>query len=418
MPPPCPNLNSALPLPPLLADELVNFVSIYQVPDLSEPVISFLNQGGSSEMVLRAAQAAYPKLASLIDLTNDGQPELLLSTETLSILGCDPGGSGQYIILGQFYDDIDLVPPGIIAIQDLNLDGLPELLLISRAFGGFSTTYLLQIRTWDGQSFSSPIVLPPDYPYRSQGNLGFEDYQHSLWGITYHGGIVDLLDVDHNGTTEFIIKSGLPGHPDLIAHGPWRHAQDTFTWNGEAYVLLRSEIDPPIYRFQAVQDADQAALWGEYDRALALYQDAIFSDQLLGWSPELYEQQQYSFFVDSTPTPFPAPAEEYYHLAAYARFRILVLHALHGYDQDGQIVYDTLIERFPEGQPGYESAVLAQGFWSTYLATHDVGQACTQALKAIWDEAGEILYWLDGDFHGMQAPDYQLVGLCPFGQMK
>ena len=418
MPPPCPRVNSTLPLPPLLADELANFVSIYRVPDLSEPVISFLNQGGSPDIFLRAAQAAYPELASWIDLTNDGQSELLLSTETLSILGCDPGGSGQYIILGQFFDDIDLVPPGIIGIQDLNLDGLPELLLSSRAFGGFSTTYLLQIRTWDGQSFSSPIVLPPDHPYHSQGDLGFEDYQHSLWGITYHSGIVDLVDVDHNGTTEFIINSGLPGHPDLIAHGPWRHAQDVFTWNGEAYVLLHSDIDPPIYRFQALHDADQAALWGEYERALALYQDVIFSDLLLGWSPDLYEQQAYSFFVDSTPTPFPVPAEEYYHLAAYARFRILVLHALHGYDRDGQIVYDTLIERFPAGQPGYESAVLALGFWPAYLATHDVGQACTQALQAVGDDAEDILYWLDGDFHGIQAPDYQRIDLCPFGQMK
>ena len=417
-PPACPGVDPGLPLPAQLVGALADFPGGYPPPDLSNLVVSSLNQGGIPDTFLQTAHPADPEPALMQDLTNDGQPEILLKTGALSILGCDPGGSRGYTVMGQFMDDIDLVPPHILAIQDLNRDGFPELLLTSRAFGGFSTTDLLQICSWDGQEFSSVAVLHPTYPYYNLGDLDFLEIQGRLWGITYHAGSVNVLDDDRNGTVEFIINSGIPGHPDLIASGPWRRAQDVFTWNGEAYVLLHSDIDPPIYRFQALHDADQAALWGEYERALALYQDVIFSDLLLGWSPELYEQQAYSFFVDSTPTPFPVPAEEYYHLAAYARFRILVLHALHGYDRDGQIVFDTLVEKFPEGQPGHASVVLAEAFWPVYLATHDVGQACTQALQAVGDDAEDILYWLDGDFHGIQAPDYQRIDLCPFGQMK
>ena len=183
-------------------------------------------------------------------------------------------------------------------------------------------------------------------------------------------------------------------------------------------MLLRSENDPPIYRFQAVQDADQAALWGEYDRALTLYQDAIFSNILLGWSPELYEQQAYSFLFDSTPTPFLFQSRNtttWQHMPAFASWccmRSMVMIRM------VKLYMIRLVEHFPGGNLGMPFVVLAQGFWPAYLATHDVGQACSQALDAIGDEAGDILYWLDGDFHGRQAPDYQLVDLCPFGQVK
>ena len=419
-PPACPVADTEWWLSSLLASSLAGYPPRYPPPDLSDLVVHFLNQRGNPEAFLSAAQAVDPELAFLQDLTNDGQPEIVLRTGMLSILGCDPGDSGQYTVLGQFVDDIDLVPPVIIAIQDLNRDGYPELLFTSRAFGGLSTSYLLQVRAWDGQAFNSVPILPATYPYRFLGELDFLDFRGTLWGITYHAGRIEVLDADQNGTLEFIIRSGLPGHPDLIASGPWRRAMDIFTWNGEAFVLLRSEIDPAVYRFQAAHDADQAALLGDFERALALYQDVIFSDRLAGWSPKLYDQQsdilEANYRGLPTPTPIPAPPEETSHLVAYAYFRSLVLHALQGEDQQAQLLYDSLILQFPAGQPGHTSAELAAAFWPVYLGTHDVGQACTQALRAVGEGVEDILYWLDGDFHGRQAPAYLPVDLCPYGQ--
>ena len=103
-----------------------------------------------------------------------------------------------------------------------------------------------------------------------------------------------------------------------------------------------------------------------------------------------------------------------YHLAAYARFRILVLHALRGYSVEAQAVYDTLQSNFPEGQPGHASALLGEAFWQAFQVTQDVGQACNQALESMADP-DEIIYWLSG-YHGFQSPNYQPVDLCPFGQ--
>ena len=46
------------------------------------------------------------------------------------------------------------------------------------------------------------------------------------------------------------------------------------------------DLRPPKYRFQAVYDGDDASRFGEYDRALALYQQAVFDEALLGWNPD------------------------------------------------------------------------------------------------------------------------------------
>lgn len=404
-PPPCPIVDPNLALPAELTQNSIDRSGF------SDDVLSFLNQGGSPEILVQAINIYFP-FDDRLDYTNDGQQELILYDREMIILGCNPDGSATYKILGVFSDYKGWWNPKILGTEDINKNGFPEIVLISIAYGGLSTALSLTISEWDGQSIQSVVVSTPAYPYRSIADI-------RGGSIIFEIGSVELQDLDGNGTREIIVHSGISGHPDLLSHGPWRGGTDTFTWNGEAFVLLRSEIDPPVYRFQAVHDADQAILLGEYDKALRLYQEAIFSDKLRGWSPE-HSQQQFDIAAtwydgNPTPTPYPASPEEYYHLAAYARFRILVLHALRGNLVEAQTVYDTLQSKFPQGQPGHESALLAQYFWQAFQATQDVGQACNQSLASMGDQTDEIIYWLSG-FHGMQSPTYKPVDLCPFGQ--
>jgi hypothetical protein len=412
-PPPCPVVNPDVPLPDSIKDKLLNY------NDITDETLEFLNQGGSLDVLLQTIISMYPNeagssdLFDRLDFNNDGQAELLLEIRHLTVLGCSPDGNATYEIYGKFIDEGDIViPPRIETIQDLNHNGFPEMLLTSRAFGFLSTAILLRIVEWDGKGINSVVEVIPSYPYRSIAEIGFFGE-----GIVYEKGSLELEDLDGNGTTEIIVNSGITGHPDTFAHGPWRAGKDILTWNGVAYTLLSSKIDPPQYRFQAVHDADQAALLGEYDEALRLYQEAISSDQLMGWSLELYHQQiELSYLgIESTPTPYPASPEEYGHLAAYAHFRILLLHALRGNLLEAQAVYDTLQSKFQEGQPGYASAVLAQYFWRDFQETQDFGQACNQALASLGEQSVEIITWLSG-FHGWQSPSYAPVDLCPFGQ--
>jgi hypothetical protein len=417
-PPACPLPDASLPLSQELAERQANRNPF--MPNLSEALSDFLNQGGSADTVKKAfASQLGDDFLTYQDMNGDGQAEILLKDASFSILGCGPEKS-KYQVWGTYIDGINLIPPQIRANRDLNGDGLPELVLVSRAFGFFSTALYLQVEGWDGEKMGSLLAPQPAYPYRSVAEIVTGQKQRQVEGIIFEAGEVRLDDIDRNGTVEILVVSDVPGHPDLLSNGPWRGGQDIFTWNGRGFALLSSEIDPPVHRFQAVHDADQSALLGEYDRALDLYQDAVFSDKLLGWSQAHFDQQadQVMALMSGMPTPAPlsAAAEEYAHLAAYAHFRILVLHALRGADEPARAVYETLVEKFPPGQPGSAAAELARLFFAEYQSTGEAGAACRAALSQSGEAAREILPWLSSPHHGFQSPAYQVVDLCPFGQ--
>jgi hypothetical protein len=211
------------------------------------------------------------------------------------------------------------------------------------------------------------------------------------------------------------LKQAIPIWSEYVDGLPWRKETRTCTWNGEKYVLTRTEFSLPEFRFQAVQDADRAALAGEYDRAIDLYRQAIFDDQLDWWSAdrEMYEIQQVAFETPVPwPTPIPDPAE-YYYLAAYSRFRILVLHVLRGFTSDAKIVYDTLQAKFPDGEAGYEFVEMAALFWDEYQGSSDVGAACGKAIEYAAAHP-DILPYLGSHYHGDQDHTYVPDDVCPF----
>ncbi|HKZ70229.1 MAG TPA: hypothetical protein VJ020_09120 [Anaerolineales bacterium] len=233
--------------------------------------------------------------------------------------------------------------------------------------------------------------------------------------------VAKLNDIDGNGTIELILEGGISSGVNYRDGLPWRVQTDTHMWSGEAFVFYRTKYAAPQYRFQAVQDADQATLGREYDTALDLYQEAIFRDELEWWSPErrAYEQALWDaswHFEVPTPTPLPFPTpdpNEYPNLAAYARYRIILLHILRGYLPEATIVYETLQEKFPAGQPGHEFAEMATEFWIDYQTSQDIGQACNQAVEYARSHS-EILTYLGSDYHGWQSHEYTPEDVCPF----
>jgi hypothetical protein len=234
------------------------------------------------------------------------------------------------------------------------------------------------------------------------------------------------IDTDGNGTLELVLKQDIPILSEYSMFLPWRKEERTCMWDGGAFVLTHVELSPPEYRFQAVQDGDRASLAGEYDKALELYQQAIFSDKLDWWTFErrvheigVYGQE---FVIKPTPIPslLPDPLE-YPNLAAYARFRILLLHLLRGYLPEAQTVYATLQEKFPAGQPGHAYAELAAAFWDEYQASQSMGLACGKAIEYATAHPVEILAYLGNSdysetYFGQQSLDYQPEDVCPFDQ--
>ncbi len=392
----------------LVPDFKAAFASYNEVssPDLHTPVLDFLNQGGTQQ----AVKAAFQQNGRDIfqgDLTGDGVPELGIFDQFLSILGCS---GGKYEVLLLTGAEWPFRQTWILSTRDMNLDGLPELVVyIPDACGFLGRCSEVYVYEWNGITFQDR--LQPNNDSRSAMRGAFR---------------VEIKDIDGNGTLDLLMEGGIPNGSPYVEGLPWRVQTDIYQWKDKVLAFYRTEFAPPEYRFQAVQDGDQATLWGEYDKALAWYQQAIFDSQLDWWSPErrLYEQARHTIWGDPTPTPLPQPKPdlaERDNLAAYARFRILLLLSRRGMDGDAKVVYDTLLKKFPVGQAGHAYAQMATVFWSSYQAEHSLKQACAGAIEYAATHEAEILSYIgdikgdyDHRYHGSQSHEYEPQDVCPF----
>jgi hypothetical protein len=234
-----------------------------------------------------------------------------------------------------------------------------------------------------------------------------------------HIASITITDIDGNGTKELVLKDYGPAGFDIIVNfGPWRGKRVVFTWDGLHFLLSFVEMDPPEYRFQALQDADRFFLMGDYDRALGYYQNVIFSKGLEWWSEERkdYERQTYYASLLEPPTPIPPDPDpnEYPTLAAYARYRILLLHLTLGWESDAKVIYDSLQQKFPQGVTGHQYASLATTLWSSYQRSGDLAAACSEVIEYVDGHQDEILYPLN-PYHYGQSHRYTPEDICPIG---
>jgi hypothetical protein len=383
--------------------------------DIPGAILSFLNAGGRRQAVIDVFQAsrlgdpAYIAQHFLeIELTGDKRPELVIGYGNLYIFGCIQNAYQVMVTVRTDRGNFNDVDPRVETVRDLNVDGTPEIVITS-VFAPFTWVRIYQ---WDGEKFLNLVAGDTD-PY-----LGDESVASMI------GAQVSFLDTDGNGTLEIILKGGIPSHLSLYYGGyPWRLETDTYRWNGEAFEFYRQEFGSPEYRFQAVQDGDRASLRGDYEQALGFYQEAIFNDQLEWWSQARRETELACFATPDCPTPTPAaPApdpNEYYNLAAYARFRIMLLHILRGYLPEATIVYQTLQSKFPAGQAGYAFAEIATLFWDQYQSSLNIEQACNAVTQYVKAHPVDILAYLgNGEYevaaYGDQSLYYRPEDVCPF----
>ncbi len=399
-----------------------------EFPHLGEPILAFLNSGGTPQAVIQSLswtenQDLSPdwmydwsitnkdefNKSHLFerDLTGDGIPELVVSRVNLYIFGCR---NEKYEFLLELDNDDFLnrvAAPWINGIEDLNSDGLPEI-VIKSYYGRFGNT-AFRVFEWRLDKFQSLIISEPVSEYFSKSDV----FEISV-------GDLILDDLDKNGTKELIIH----GY-ELITYGlPSRGEQYTFGWNGNNLVLFSREYSKPVYRFEAVQDGDRYSLAGDYDKAITFYQDAIFSDKLDWWSSERNRYKNSCF--DSKPNCpyFPTPPSpdpnEYFNLAAYSRFRLMLIYILHGWQSDAEVVYNELQKQFPNGQVGYAYAELANRFWVEYQQSgNNMERACSKAIEYAESNPVEILSYLgNGDYalayYGEQSLRYTAKDVCPF----
>lgn len=341
-----------------------------------------------------------------IDVTGDTTPDVVMDFSffvegqyadgAIFVFMCREGryeGGAVAVIGGQISSSQD-PDPGIRAIRDMNRDGVPEIIFSYIEIIGTHANFtrVFRILEWDGSKLVDLIQGDSYYPNAASVNNG--------------DGVI--RDRDGDGSLELVLTNGIGRGPEIS--GPQRPRTEIWAWNGVAFTLASVESASPEYRFQAVQDGDEATLRGDYDKALAFYQQATFDDQLLGWSPgQLWPDSLYG----TTPTPTPDP-DERPRLSAYARYRIMILYLVQGFMSEAQIVYETLQDEFPVGVVGHQYAELAALFWEEYKASEDIAAACGKAIEYASAHVEEVLTPLGSGFYGFGQRDYAAEDICPF----
>jgi len=404
----CPVLSSdPPPAPPFILDYLPSVVDwdtlVY--PSMEE-MLAYLNAYGVRP-VLPALEAQLARKGDqwaylYQDLTGDGISELMLYLESsfmyhpMLIVGCQ---GGQYVVLYEQADFDGYLSSYVwFEIQDLNRDGLLDIPVWTGAASQGGHSY--DILTWDGARFSSMLK---------------QDEQTSSDFFVHATGYITLEDRDADFVKEILIITGIPVWSIYYDGLPWRSQTILYKWDGAVYRHQRLDPDPPEYRFQAVQDGDYYTALGEYPHAQELYQQAIFDPDLEWWSPTRRTYLQEAWLAGGSPT-MPEPSidpAEYANLAAYARFRLLLLHLLRGWEDEAAVVYTELQTRYPAGQPGEGFAQAAAIFWQNYQSDSSIGPACTQVQDYIRQHT-DLLFYLGSDHHGWGAPIYDIWSVCPF----
>src|SRR5688572_20085374 len=373
-----------------------------------EAVLSFLNKYGAEVLVNfeRSAGTTAEEEIAFRDFTNDGVPELALrltvniASTSFEIYGCR---DSEYEVLLSIPSNGLGYAPILFSIEDNNNSGIPELTILTSFLsqGGHS----FDVYEWDGEKFAA--ILSPFYQNDPDSKY--------LW--VEATGEIHYVNIDSDILNELILDSGVPVWETYWSGLPWRNKRTYYKWNGQIYSPYKIELAQPEFRFQAIQDGDLAFSQQEYDKALSLYQEAIFSDKLKGYSPEIRDnlraQWDAHFGTTPTPTPYPIALDEYPKLAAYAYYRIMLLHIIQENESDALTAYNTLQEKFGSDSYGRSYVEMATEFWGAYQSTHKMYDGCAAAIQYA-AEHPEILVPLGSDYHGAQAKIYKPEDVCPF----
>ena len=389
--------------------------------DLEAQILQYLDSGGSAAGLLKAlGQIRYVEAghefeghasARSVDVTGDTTPDIVADlvfsypeVGALFVFQCEQGAY-RAIYAGMIGGSQGMRPgpeDGFRDIVDMNGNGVLDILfsyVTSISARGYQNRDF-QILEWDGTEFIG--LIPVDEP------AGWIPWSFA----NSFDGDGTVTDADGDGTPELVITQMTS--TEYIDSGPQRRRTDFWEWDGYHVAFAHWEYEPPLYRFQAAQDGDDATRFGDYQEALTFYQQAIFDGNLLGWSrgqfwPDDWYEREMMGGPGPTPTPDP---EEGPRLEAYTRYRIMLLHVLQGHLPEAAIVYDTLREKFADGKAGQPYAEMADVFWQAYARDEEIALACEAAAAFASAHAEDILVPLGSDFYGWANRDYDAQEIC------
>ena len=404
--------------PPAPVPEFINFSTDFRtgaaVEQVETSALAYLNSFGPLPIAQALQAAGKVDNADYFfrDVTNDGVPELAFAVRELFIFGCE---GGAYRTLLTVEAALALAAPTIAAVQDMNLNGVPEIVVSQYSCGLNNDCLEVSLFEWFGTGFDALI--------EARGGLNFAPMSGRMLANPIPQA--RLFDTELNGTLELIVYGGIPQDPEeYILNGPWREVADVYMWNGDRFNFARRTYTSPEFRFQAVQDGDSEAAFGRFAEAEAFYRSVRDNTALLPWSPDLalewqeLTRAQITGIIPPTPatpaTPIGPDPNEFDQLVAYSQFRLVVLYAKSGRISQADAELQNMLQTIDFGTPGYPYMQMAAQFWTGFAANAQIGEGCRLAVEFAAANRG-ILGVLGSEFHGVQSLIYTPKDVCPFG---
>lgn len=380
---------------------------VLQNPDstpeqISYPILEFLNNGGSLKAAYDGLDKGIEEIkAFVVDLTNDGVSELILQRSSyLFVFGCE---ANRHKVIYQINNKDGEVH--IYAIQDYNLNGVPEIIFRSNyPFIGNDPVYSYYFLEWNGQGFQS--ILTTDV-VENDGLLINSDNPLGIPGVTVQGEIIttdvenqnswEIADFDNNGLKDIRIVGG-ESNINQDSYHLFRQAILTLSWNGKVYVPSQIVLKA-ISRISVVRDADSAFLLGNYEQALSLYTEVIQNAKLL--DDGRTRDERFNHFIAQK------------RMQAYAYYRMMVTHVVQGNLDEALKNYDALQNQFVNDEDASSFAMMATQFWEHYQSTQNIASSCAQVIRYVKANPVVLSSFALYPFSTTPDYDYQPKDLCP-----
>jgi hypothetical protein len=224
----------------------------------------------------------------------------------------------------------------VLKIGDLDNNGQVDVTFKSSRAGTHANMVRLFVIEWDGTGFAQRA---PGFPEMPDPNYVFDEPR---------GAVI-----------------ALPGWYGTVGAGIKRHYHQYWmwkTWEGPDLTFVKEVYGLPTARIHYLYDGDDALMRGNLVAAVANYQQALSRTDL-----------------PTGLTVYSDRGEEI--LPAFARFKLMVAHAVAGDEAGLEEAYQQLQGVVPEESAGYTYVLMAQAFRETYLAGEGLQQACEAATE-------------------------------------
>ncbi len=240
----------------------------------------------------------------------------------------------------------------------------------------------------------------PDILFTSQDCTSNSDCVYHTQMVTWNpnrGRFVNLLagaitsdqvptmqDIDGDKVMEVMVRFDNSGDATT---GPLRTGFTVYDWDGSSYVQSVTQLNPPRFRIQVIQEADQAFAAENMTAASSLYDLSLNSPSLENW------------YNDDATT-----------LQAYALYRELLAYSFTESDQRLQTLQQ-IQSTYPDLPSAPPYAQMALEFWNALQITNNLHSACLKAQEVILARP-EALTLLNR--YGSRSPTHTAADLCPF----